>query len=190
MFIHSISNLFAAVDFEEAVVVAPEADVQNYRQALDRFQFQGVQVIAGGARRQDSVRHGLSVLSKSKKVAIHDAARPFLSKDFIARLFELAKTKRALVPGLAIVETIKEIDNQGNIIRTHPRDRFVRIQTPQIFDRELIQQLHEKISSGEQEFTDDAMLMEHEGEQVFCAKGDPQNIKVTTPEDLKPYGIF
>ena len=190
MFIHSLSNLFSAIDFEEAVVVAPESDVHNYRQVLDRFEFRNVQVTKGGARRQDSVRSGLRLLSKSERVAIHDAARPFLTKEFLVGLFETAKTRRAVVPGLAIYETIKEIDNEGFIKQTHPRNRFVRIQTPQIFDRELIRNLHEKLSGREHEFTDDAMLAEHVGEQVFCAKGDPQNIKVTTPEDLRPYGII
>jgi 2-C-methyl-D-erythritol 4-phosphate cytidylyltransferase len=185
LIIHTLRAM-TSVDLSEIVVVVrpeDEAEIHGHLKLhpIDR----GVRLVFGGARRQDSVRLGLEALATCDRVLIHDGARPFLSPEFLKGLVSVAEGYDCLIPVLPIVETLKEVDSQGCVVRTLDRNRFVRVQTPQIFRFDLIRRIHEQLKSSTEEFTDDAMMVESLGISVQTYPGDPQNIKVTVMDDLR-----
>ena len=139
----------------------------------------------GGASRQESVQRGLEKISVDcDLVVIHDGARPFVSPVLIDRVIEEAWTRKAVVVGVPVRDTIKIISESRQILSTPPRDCLWEIQTPQAFDRDLIIEAYEAAQRNKLEATDDAMLVEHLGKLVYLIEGERTNIKITVPEDL------
>ncbi len=142
-------------------------------------------VVAGGQSRSASVMAGLQVLSKDMDlVAIHDGARPLVSLDLIAKTVKKATATGAAAPALPLKDTIKVVDN-GVVHSTPNRDRLRAIQTPQIFDKDLITGALYKAITNETPLTDDCSAVEQLGMKVHLVDGDEENIKITTPMDLK-----
>jgi 2-C-methyl-D-erythritol 4-phosphate cytidylyltransferase/2-C-methyl-D-erythritol 2,4-cyclodiphosphate synthase len=143
--------------------------------------------VPGGATRQASVRAGLEALAASapELVLIHDAARPFLSGVLIDRAIAAARETRAAVPGIAIADTVKQIDEAGIVAQTLDRSRLRIVQTPQAFAFDLILDAHRRAAAaGLESFTDDAALAEWAGHRVGVFDGETGNVKVTTNEDF------
>jgi 2-C-methyl-D-erythritol 4-phosphate cytidylyltransferase/2-C-methyl-D-erythritol 2,4-cyclodiphosphate synthase len=144
--------------------------------------------IIGGASRQESVRNGLEALAVLPKppriVLIHDAARPFVDTGLVARAIDAALDHGAAAPGVALSDTVKEVDASGKVTATPERARLRAVQTPQSFAFELILNAHRAAASKALEFTDDAMIAEHAGCAVHIFDGDAANFKLTTPEDF------
>jgi 2-C-methyl-D-erythritol 4-phosphate cytidylyltransferase/2-C-methyl-D-erythritol 2,4-cyclodiphosphate synthase len=142
----------------------------------------------GGASRQESVRNGLEALAaqepQPKTVLIHDAARPFADAALIERAIDAAREFGAAAPGVAISDTIKEIDAAGRVLSTPERARLRAVQTPQAFAFELILNAHRRAAGSKVEFTDDAMVAEEAGCAVHIFAGDALNFKLTTAEDF------
>ncbi len=139
----------------------------------------------GGATRQQSAKRGLEkVSSDTDIVIIHDGARPFVSTDLIDRCVETAPIKGAVVPGLPASDTIKVVSDDRWIRRTPERGTLWEIQTPQVFERELIVAAHERAEKDRAEVTDDAMVVERIGKPVFVLDGEKTNFKITVPEDV------
>ena len=185
IFLHSVERLLRWIDGEIALVVRPE-DSPYFEEAMkDFWGLARVRLVAGGARRQDSVRNGLLSLTETEFVAIHDAARPVVPDEVWARLSEIIKTSEACIPVIRVAETVKEIDSEGRVSKTHDRSKLVRVQTPQLFQFLLIRDLHEKLSDSTLDFTDDAMICEAAGVRVMTCEGSALNVKVTTPEDVE-----
>jgi 2-C-methyl-D-erythritol 4-phosphate cytidylyltransferase len=143
-----------------------------------------VRICQGGARRQDSVRAGLKLLDSCDRVAIHDGARPFLESSFIERLRTASAECPAVIPVQRISETVKMLDASSMVTKTLPRERIVRVQTPQFFDFQMAKEIHDHYKDSPTVFTDDAMMFESYGLSVKAVDGCSQNIKVTTLEDL------
>ncbi len=166
----------------DVVLVAPAAEVGALVKQVGR-RFPGVRVVAGGASRDASVREGLAALSpQTEHVLIHDAARPFAPAgvyDRVRQALELGA--RAVVPALAVTDTIKLVDN-GVVERTLPRERLVAVQTPQGFHVQTLLRAH-AVRTGA--VTDDAMLVEQSGVQVVVVEGSQYSVKITTPLDLR-----
>ncbi len=148
-----------------------------------------IEVVAGGKERTDSVRNGLKELPLSAEiVAIHDGARPMVTPDIIAKSIKLAKRVRAVVVGVPVKDTIKEVwtldpvQRRGGL-RTLDRTKLWAAQTPQVFAAQLIGRAYR--GSVGREATDDSMLVEKMGKPVSLMKGSYENFKVTTPEDLR-----
>ena len=141
-------------------------------------------VIPGGASRTESVLNGvLHAKGRFDLVAIHDAARPFVSQDVIEKTVLAAARFNAAAPGVPVKDTIK--DAEGGIIkRTVPRETLFGIQTPQIFDADLITSALIKAMHDNAPITDDCSAVEALGMRVIITNGDYFNIKITTPEDL------
>ena len=138
-------------------------------------------VVAGGLTRSDSVRAGLASVPDVDVVVIHDAARPLApSSLFAAVIAAVQEGATAAVPGLAVADTLKEVDD-GRVVRTVPRDRLVSVQTPQAFSARALRSAHERGGDA----TDDAGLIEAAGGDVVVVPGDPRAFKVTTPADLE-----
>ena len=171
------------------VVVVPEDDMEYcINEIVNKYKLTKVlKVIAGGKRRQDSVRKGVEAIANSCKwVLIHDGARPLVSSMLISRVIKATKDSRAVITGLPIKESVKEVNGQGRVLRSVNRSNLWLIQTPQIFMYEDIHQAHQNaIKYGWQGATDDAFLIEKMEIPITIIEGQEDNIKVTTPEDLK-----
>jgi 2-C-methyl-D-erythritol 4-phosphate cytidylyltransferase / 2-C-methyl-D-erythritol 2,4-cyclodiphosphate synthase len=143
--------------------------------------------VAGGATRQASVHAGLEALAAERPdiVLIHDAARPFVTSAVISRAIEAAGRTGAAVPTVAVTDTIKQVDQSGNVEATPDRAALRIAQTPQSFRFDVILEAHRRAArEGRSDFTDDAAIAEWAGLTVATFEGDPANMKLTTPEDF------
>ena len=149
-------------------------------------QFDKVQcVMVGGNTRQDSVEIGLGALSDDMKlVAVHDGARPLISWEVIDRTVRAAHTYGAAAPVVTVKDTIKVVQG-GMISETPDRNALRAVQTPQVFDADLLRGALKKAKEENAQVTDDCSAVERMGMSVKIVEGDERNIKVTTPMDLK-----
>jgi 2-C-methyl-D-erythritol 4-phosphate cytidylyltransferase len=158
------------------------------REIVERYRLSKVsRVIVGGTRRQDSVRKGVESVPDTRGwILIHDGVRPLISVDLIERVIHAAQTYRAVITGIPIKDTIKEVDTQGGVVRSIDRRHLRAIQTPQVFRCEDIRLAHERaLREGWEGATDDAYLIEKMGISVEVIEGDEANIKITTSRDLE-----
>jgi 2-C-methyl-D-erythritol 4-phosphate cytidylyltransferase/2-C-methyl-D-erythritol 2,4-cyclodiphosphate synthase len=166
----------------EIVVAVPAA----YREHVAARYASGVRVVEGGARRQDSMTRAFAQVSAdSDVVLVHDAARPYVSGDLISATIAAASTHGAAIVALPVRDTVKRTGLTGGrrtIRETLPRDEIYLAQTPQGFRRDVLAQA---IAAAEYlDVTDEAMLLERAGLPVHIVTGDPQNLKITTVEEL------
>ncbi len=142
-------------------------------------------VVAGGKSRQESVGLGLSALSdKVKLAAVHDGARPLITWEVIDRVVRAANSYGAAAPAVPVKDTIKVVE--GRIVKHTPdRSTLFAVQTPQVFDFDLLRGALKKAELDGSAVTDDCSAVELMGMSVKIVEGDEQNIKVTTPLDLK-----
>ncbi len=144
-----------------------------------------IEIIPGGSERQESVFRGLERAPVGTQlVVIHDAVRPFVSPDLLRRTIEAARSFRAAVAAVPVVETVKVVESDF-VRETPPRDRLWVAQTPQAFQGDVIQEAYRRAAADGFRGTDDAMLVERLGVQVKVVLSYPENIKITTAEDLK-----
>ena len=153
------------------------------RYSLDKVS----KVVKGGERRQDSVRHALEAAEDSYDfVLIHDAARPFLTNDLIMSVFRAALKTGAATAAVPVKETVKEATKERFVKKTLDRKSLWLTQTPQIFSFKTIFDAHQTaLSKGWNDVTDDAEIIERLGHTIEIVNGDEQNIKITTPYDLR-----
>lgn len=182
--LRAVEAIWRCTRVSEMIVVAPETHIEVAKKVLSGKE---VKVVSGGAERQDSVYAGLvSISEQARLVLIHDGVRPFVSLDLIERVIAAAEKSGAAAPGVALKETVKEVDDKtGLVIGTVDRRRLFLIQTPQVFRREIIQEAHEKAQSLGFYATDDAGLVEWLGMDVAVVSGEDANLKITTKLDLE-----
>jgi 2-C-methyl-D-erythritol 4-phosphate cytidylyltransferase len=173
-------------DVGQIVMVISAEDKQLFNEKFaGNAAMLGVQAVIGGVERADSVRNGLEAVNDSlAMVAVHDAARPCLSNQWIDTLFSTALKTKAAVLAIPCSSTIKRVDEQLHISGTVDRRGLWLAQTPQVFDKELLQQAYRK-HSNPSSATDEASIVESMGHPVSIVEGSPLNIKVTTRADLK-----
>jgi 2-C-methyl-D-erythritol 4-phosphate cytidylyltransferase len=142
-------------------------------------------VVRGGEMRQDSVANGVEALDPAEDdiVLVHDGARPLVTQDLIERVLEAARATGAAIPGLPLEDTIKEAE-AGRVVRTVPRERLIRVQTPQGFSAGLLRRALDAAKTAGLAATDEAALLESLGLPVTIVPGDPRNLKITSPLDL------
>lgn len=146
--------------------------------------FLDIQVIDGGAERYETVARALAHLKPNiEYVAVHDAARPCVSHAVVEAVFEAARKHGAALPGVPVADTLKLVNDQGQIERTVPRAGLTAVQTPQAFRRDLIEQAYAN-RENVQAITDDAQLVEALGHKCHIVPGSSLNLKITTAEDL------
>ena len=144
-----------------------------------------IAVVRGGSSRQESVELGLDALShKIKLAAIHDGARPLATYELIDRAIRAANSYGAAAPGIPVKDTVKTVEG-GLVVNTPDRSKLRAIQTPQVFDIDLLKGALKKARQDKAEVTDDCSAVERLGMKVKIVEGDERNIKVTTPMDLK-----
>jgi 2-C-methyl-D-erythritol 4-phosphate cytidylyltransferase len=147
---------------------------------------EGVKLVAGGAERTDSVRLGLeTVPPEAAFVAVHDGARPLVSGDAISRVLAKAGARRGAVAARRVTDSLKEADSEGRVLRAVNRERLWRAETPQVFPRELIIDVHREAAAEGRHESDCAALCERYGVEVVLVEITEPNPKVTRPEDLE-----
>lgn len=145
-----------------------------------------IRLVSGGATRQESVYNGLNAMDEQfGLVVIHDGVRPFVTPDHIAECIRVAREHGGCILGIPASDTMKTVDDDGRVVTTLKRDVIRMAQTPQAFVYKLIIRAHLAAQKESYVGSDDAELMEKCGEVVRVIPGDPHNIKITTPEDLK-----
>lgn len=169
---------------DEIVLVFNKDGLFKARDFVKKFNLSKVaRVIAGGVTRKESVSRGLDVIdSKTKFVVIHDGVRPFVDEGSITRVIVAAGESGAAVLGVPVKSTIKQVDRNAEVDATLKRDFLWEIQTPQVFDRELIQMAY--LRQSKHAVPDDAALVELMGKKIKVVMGSYFNIKITTQEDL------
>jgi 2-C-methyl-D-erythritol 4-phosphate cytidylyltransferase len=167
---------------QQIVLVLSDNDLARGRKLRRQRDWAKVTLCPGGVQRQDSVNEGLGRLKDCDWVMIHDGARPFLTPDLIEDGLKIAGETGAAVAAVPVKDTVKLSDSRSLIRETLERERLWAAQTPQIFRFDIISRAYGNLRT---EVTDDSAAVEQLGYKVKLYMGDHQNIKITTPEDLK-----
>ena len=171
----------------DAIVVVTKKEIIDDTAKMAKQFKKVVGIVAGGERRQDSVYNGLKWIKGNIKacafVFIHDSARPLVSTNLITKLYEDVLEKKAIIPIIDSEDTLKQVSN--NLVEhTVDRSKIVRVQTPQVFNFDLILDAYNKFPKDVLA-SDDSYVVEYSGAKVFCVKGEKSNIKLTHPSDLE-----
>ena len=167
---------------DEIVLVLAQGQVGQGQHLIESLGYaKAVQICPGGARRQDSVRCGLELLSNCAWVVIHDGARPCTGPELITSGLEVAQETGAAIAAIPVTDTVKAVDSAGKVVETLDRERLWTVQTPQVFRRDLLEEAHRQVTET---VTDDAAMVERLGCSVRVFPGSHTNLKVTTPSDL------
>ena len=162
------------------ILVLPESQQNYWRQLCREYHFDmEYQMANGGETRFHSVKNGLNLIPDDAEgvVGVHDGVRPFPAIEVIANCFETARTLKAVVPVVPVVETLRHV-SEG----TKPRGDYRLVQTPQTFDIQLLKAAYRQPYCDA--FTDDASVVESYGHAITLVEGNRENIKITTPFDL------
>jgi len=170
----------------EIVLVCREEYIADYFALARAYELDKVSsVVGGGDTRQESVFRGIAACSpETRYFAIHDGARPLVTRQVIEDCIDAAMEHGAAAAGVAVKDTIKVRNRDGFVTATPDRESLAAIQTPQIFDAKLYLAAMNRAKQLRHTYTDDCQLVEQAGHQVFISPGSYENIKITTPEDV------
>jgi len=183
---------FAHCEYVEEIVlvIRPEDEERLRSDVLGTLPFaledaKAVKIVPGGERRQDSAQAGVRA-ARGRWVAVHDGARPFFSLRLLDALFEAAQIHRAAIPTLPLKESVHAVDRENFVAQPLEREGLHIAQTPQCFERPLLERALSKAEERGLTFTDEAAaVLAMEGIRAFAVPGEEQNIKITTPWDLQ-----
>ncbi|MBX3423299.1 MAG: 2-C-methyl-D-erythritol 4-phosphate cytidylyltransferase [Pirellulaceae bacterium] len=186
LWMHSAELFAKHADVGQLVLVISGEDRELFNEKFaGHAAMLGIQTVVGGEQRADSVRQALAVINADCQwVAVHDAARPCLTKTLIDSVFQAAQRTGAAILATPCHSTLKRVTAQQTIQQTVPRDGLWLAQTPQCFKTKLLQQCYQQHPSPSQA-TDEASIVQECGHAVSVVEGSPLNIKVTTKGDLK-----
>ena len=167
----------------QIILVLPKAQQDYWKELCQKHNFTvAYQLADGGETRFHSVQHGLALVPEDAEgvVGVHDGVRPFPSIDVVRNCYETARTAKAVIPVIPVVETLRHIQSESSV--TVPRSDYRLVQTPQCFDTQLLKAANRQpYNDG---FTDDASVVEAFGFDVTLVEGNRENIKITTPFDM------
>jgi 2-C-methyl-D-erythritol 4-phosphate cytidylyltransferase len=185
MLLHSLQTFMSRDDVVSVVCVLPREFVADPPPWIFQCDIDRLLISVGGRTRTESVRNGLEDLPTEAQIAlVHDAARPLVDDAMIDRVIARARGGMCVVPGLPVVDTIKEVETDGRVIRTLDRARLYRVQTPQGFPRDAIERAHREARAANVGATDDAALCERIGLPVVMVPGSERALKVTDESDF------
>jgi 2-C-methyl-D-erythritol 4-phosphate cytidylyltransferase len=192
LLLHTLDRLFRTEAPREIVlVVRPGSEMEMQQVIAPLGRSTAIRLVPGGAQRQDSVWNGLNAVSpESEFVMVHDAARPFVTKELIDTVLAAAKLSDAAVCGSPCSDSLKEVGEDGLVTRTVDRSRLWTVQTPQIFRTQLLRHAYEGALATGAVFTDDTAVVEAMGHPVRIVLYHGINLKVTTPIDWKVAEAF
>lgn len=182
---HTLSRLRRCRPSARLILVLPADHLNDWRQLCDRYDYSLPHEIAvGGETRFASVASGLRLIPDDAvgAVGVHDGVRPFVTPELVSRLFDQVAEKRALIPAVTPVETVRLRKADGST-RLYPRDDCYLVQTPQVFDLQLLKRAYRQPYC--ERFTDDASVVEQMGQPIHLVEGSRDNIKLTTPRDME-----
>jgi len=186
--IHTL-RIFENIDDVEAVILSVHSEWFTYtKELIKKYDIKKVaEIVIGGVERQDSVSHALRTKSveSAEIVLVHDAVRPFVSKELIQNVIDAAEEAGAVIPAVMPNETIKEKTHKGMVVKTVDRSKLCMVQTPQGFWQDIISNAYTQAAKAGFVGTDSASLVEFIGYKVTIIDGEDSNIKITTPFDLK-----
>lgn len=191
--LHTLRRL-ASCDAITEIILATRADeMQRMEQRFGQEKFrQPIRVVKGGATRQESVAAALAHVSNDTElVAVHDAVRPFVTREQVSRVIEEARKCGAAILGIPAMDTVKEVkrgslpEDVALITGTIPRERVVLAQTPQVFRTKLLKEAFAKAAADEVNASDEAGLVERLGHDVHVVLGSERNLKITKPSDMQ-----
>jgi len=215
VFLRAAELFLKRPDVVQVILAVKPDELDEFKSRwANQLAFHDIKLVAGGQReRWETVQKALEVVSPSAShVAVHDAARPLTRKRLIDRVFEAAETYGAVIPALPASSTLKRVEDvpkdelKGDpldailgsagknvrrvrrVVDTIDRRNVVEVQTPQVFELELLRSAYANLADGSipaDQITDDAALLEAAGHTVYVVDGDPTNIKITHPEDAK-----
>lgn len=167
----------------KVIFVLPSEWKQYWKEYCDKNYFiEKFSMADGGITRFHSVKNALEQIPAGALVAVHDGVRPIVSKELIFKLFDIAEKDGAVIPVVPLVDSIRELCRDGGS-RVADREKYVAVQTPQIFKSEILKAAYNL--PYQKSFTDDASVVETFGQKISLCQGDRENIKITTPFDLK-----
>jgi 2-C-methyl-D-erythritol 4-phosphate cytidylyltransferase len=179
--LHTINKFLQAVPDIDIVLVLPEKDSPYWKEIVRDHQLKArITVVNGGETRLESVRKGLSVIESDGLVAIHDAVRPMINVEVIRISFIQAEKFGSAIATVPLKDSIRRV--KENISYPEPRTNFRLVQTPQTFEISKIKNAYNMVYN--KNLTDDASVFQEAGFNVHLIEGNPENIKITTPEDL------
>lgn len=185
MLLHSVQTFMARPDVGMVVVVLPQRYAGDPPPWLFQCDVDRLLVSLGGRTRSESVANGLDDLpDEAEIVLVHDAARPLVGSATIDRVITGVRAGRSVVAALPLMDTLKEVDDDGRIVRTVSREQLWRAQTPQGFPRQVIVDAHRRAKAERVAATDDAALLERLGIPVHVVRGSERALKVTEPGDF------
>ena len=168
----------------QIILVLPETQQAYWQELCGKYDFKvKYQLANGGQTRFHSVQNGLALVPDDAEgvVGVHDGVRPFPSIEVIKNCYETARTAKAVIPVIPVVETVRHLEGDSSV--TVPRGDYRLVQTPQTFDIQLLKAANRQpYNDG---FTDDASVVESYGHAITLVEGNRENIKITTPYDLK-----
>lgn len=182
MLMRTFEAFLNAAVHREFVIVLPGDYISEWKNLCQFHDFQiKHQIVESGPKRFHSVKSGLNLVPDNVLVAIHDAARPFVSKETIQRCFYTASRKGNAVPAVNFTESVREVS--GALNKIVDRNHLKIIQTPQVFNSLQIKNAYKQ--NFRETFTDDANVLESAGFQINLVEGNPENIKITYPSDVE-----
>lgn len=183
-------DVFQKSDMIDDIILVVGENQEEYcrEEIIEKFHITKVRkIVKGGAERYHSVWNGLQEVAEDGYVFIHDGARPFVTEEILSRAYETVQREKACVVGMPVKDTIKIADKEGFAKETPNRSLVWMVQTPQVFETFLIKNAYSLLMEQEIiQVTDDAMVVETMlQKKVKLVEGSYENIKITTPEDLK-----
>ena len=185
MLLHSLQLFQSRADVAMVVCVLPREYAGDPPPWIFQSDPDRLLVSVGGRTRAESVRNGMADLPAACGVVlVHDAARPLVSMEAVDRVVAAVRLGKSAIAALPVVDTLKEADAEGRIVRTVERAALWRAQTPQGFPREVLWRAHRAAEDGGYDATDDAALVERIGEPVFVVRGSERALKITEAGDF------
>lgn len=184
--LHTLERFAEVLSTENIILVLPKSEMERWVALSSGTCFENLKVAYGGATRFDSVKSGLRLVDSDSVVGVHDSVRPFVSVETINTCFKTAKEKGSAIPVVELKDSIRRVFVGTS--RAQNRSGFRLVQTPQCFRADKLKSAYEQEFSSE--FTDDASVYEADRNKVVLVEGNTENIKLTTPEDLKIAEVF
>ncbi len=185
VWVRSVEAFASRDDVIQTIVVVSPDDEEWFREKFQaNLAFLDITIVAGGAERADSVENALALVSpEADFVAVHDAARPLIAKEWVSRVFAEAAKSGAAILANPVTSTLKRVGPDQHIEATIPRQHLWEAQTPQVSRRDWLLDAYAR--RGKLQPTDEAQLLEHAGYAVSVVAGSPLNLKITTGDDFR-----
>lgn len=184
---HTIERMHKIFDDSEIIIALAKSEFDTWKKLCQEHQFKvNHQVVEGGNTRFESVSNALKKVNEQSVIAVHDGVRPLFKNSVVNECMQTAQEKGTAIPVIAIEESLRQKTDSGSVVVN--RDEYLIVQTPQCFSSEVLLKAYQQDYSPS--FCDDASVVEAMGIDIQLIQGNKENIKITTPEDLKKAQVY